>query len=99
MNETDTPRTDEMHEAYVNLQHYKYTVDVGDIFDFSRKLERELAEITKALKVKRCEFCHELPQTENEKAYASEFGDKKGELPTMDDWLQNQAITQTEQTK
>jgi uncharacterized coiled-coil DUF342 family protein len=127
-----------MREAYVNFQHGKYTVDVGDVFDFARKLERELAAVTeqrdeareelaelkaeygtwwaqkriaidelkevteqrdagrreiKQLKVKRCEFCHELPQTENEKAYAAEFGDKKGELPTMDEWLQNQSVT------
>lgn len=96
---TQTPRTDEMREVYVNFQHGKYTVDVGDVFDFARKLERELAEITKALKEKRCEFCGELPQTENEKAYASELGDKKCELPTMDEWLQNQDLTQAEQRK
>jgi hypothetical protein len=35
-----------MREAYVNFQHGKYTVDVGDVFDFARKLERELAEVT-----------------------------------------------------
>jgi uncharacterized coiled-coil DUF342 family protein len=46
MNETETPRTDEMREAYVNFQHGKYTVDVGDVFDFARKLERELAAVT-----------------------------------------------------
>jgi hypothetical protein len=44
---SDTPRTDEMREAYVNFQHGKYTVDVGDVFDFARKLERELNEVTK----------------------------------------------------
>ena len=47
MNETETPRTDEMREAYVSFQHGKYTVDVGDVFDFARKLERELAAMTK----------------------------------------------------
>jgi hypothetical protein len=41
---SETPRTDEMREAYVNFQHGKYTVDVGDVFDFARKLERELAD-------------------------------------------------------
>jgi hypothetical protein len=41
---SETPRTDEMREAYVNFQHGKYTADVGDVFDFARKLERELAE-------------------------------------------------------
>jgi hypothetical protein len=46
MNETDTPRTDEMREAYVNFQHGRYTVDVGDVFDFARKLERELTAAT-----------------------------------------------------
>jgi uncharacterized coiled-coil DUF342 family protein len=46
MNETETPRTDEMREAYVNFQHGKYTADVGDVFDFARKLERELAAVT-----------------------------------------------------
>jgi len=44
---SETPRTDEMREAYVNFQHGKYTVDVGDVFDFARKLERELNEVTK----------------------------------------------------
>lgn len=39
------------------------------------------------LKNKRCEFCRELPQSENEKAYLEEFGDKKGDLPTMAEWL------------
>jgi hypothetical protein len=46
MNDTPTPRTDEMRAAYVNFQHGKYTVDAGDIFDFCRKLERELTAVT-----------------------------------------------------
>jgi hypothetical protein len=46
MNDTPTPRTDEMRAAYVNFQHGKYTLDVGDIFDFCRKLERELTAVT-----------------------------------------------------
>ena len=81
----------------------------GKIRYYAKQLERELAAMTeqrddareeiKQLKEKRCEFCQQLPQTENEKAYASEFADKKGELPIMDEWLQKQALTQTEQTK
>ena len=46
MNDTRTPRTDEMRAEYVNFQHGKYTVDAWDIFDFCRKLERELTAVT-----------------------------------------------------
>jgi hypothetical protein len=46
MNDTPTPRTADLRAAYVNFQHGKYTVDAGDIFDFCRKLERELTAVT-----------------------------------------------------
>jgi hypothetical protein len=73
-------------------------------------LERELATVTEQrdklvealkemeqLKQKPCEFCRELPQTENEKAYWQEFNNTLGQLPSMDEWLQTK--TQTEPTK
>ena len=70
MNETETPRTDEMREAYVNFQHGKYTVDVGDVFDFARKLERELTaartEIDKWEQIacdKLSEVCRQIEKT------------------------------------
>jgi hypothetical protein len=59
--ESDTPRTDEMRQAYVNFQHGKYTVDVGDVFDFARKLERELNETMAALR----NLTHEIGRHES----------------------------------
>jgi hypothetical protein len=64
MNNTPTPRTDEMREAYsVSFQHGKYTVDVRDVFDFARKLERELAEAKSEIEMLNiryaaAEMCH-----------------------------------------
>lgn len=90
--ESDTPRTDDA--AFVACNYKRGLVDVVDL-DFSEQLERELneakAEIER-LKNKRCKFCRELPQTENEKAYLAEFGDKKGDLPTMEEWLLTKQI-------
>jgi len=63
----------------------------ADVINRLVGLETELAE----LKNKRCEFCREMPQTENEKAYLAEFGDKKGDLPTMAEWL----LTKQNKTK
>jgi|LakMenEpi03Aug12_release.lakeMendotaPanAssembly.Ray.scaffolds.fasta_scaffold808192_2 hypothetical protein len=83
MNDTPTPRTDAIkptQERKRNALDY-----IIELEDHAKQLERELSEIAKSFKEKRCEFCGELPQTENEKAYASEFGDKKGKLPTMDE--------------
>jgi hypothetical protein len=86
---TDTPETD-------NLARGNHVVPT----EFAQQLERERDEARQEvaeLKQKPCEFCRELPQTENEKAYCQEFSNKLGELPSMDEWLQNK--TQTEQTK
>lgn len=44
--DTPTPRTDEMRSEYVNFQNGKYTVDVGDVFVFAKRLERELTAVT-----------------------------------------------------
>jgi hypothetical protein len=78
----------------------------GTIWDHANKLERELTAMTEQrdealkemeqLKQKPCEFCRELPQTENEKAYWQEFNNTLGQLPSMDEWLQNKTPTQTE---
>lgn len=57
-----------------------------DCAEEDQKHRKELANMKEELN-KRCEFCHELPQTENEKRYLEEFGDKKGDLPTMAEWL------------
>jgi hypothetical protein len=64
--------------------------------EYREQRDEALKEIEQ-LKQKPCEFCRELPQTENEKAYWREFNNTLGQLPSMDEWLQNK--TQTEQTK
>lgn len=58
---------------------------------------REKCEELEGLKTKRCDFCNELPQSENEKAYAVEFCDHKGDLPTMDEWLATKGFSNTSQ--
>jgi hypothetical protein len=69
MNDTPTPRTDEMREAYVNFQHGKYTVDVGDVFDFARKLERELTAMTEQRDEARIELEKYTTDSEDDALY------------------------------
>ncbi len=62
--------------------------------EYREQRDEALKEIEQ-LKQKPCEFCRELPQTENEKAYCQEFGNTLGQLPSMDEWLQNKIQTES----
>ena len=61
---TYTPRTDSQAVRYYDDASGNRVEYIPS--RFGRQLERELAQITKSLKEKRCEFCGELPQTEND---------------------------------
>jgi hypothetical protein len=45
---SETPRTNDLDERYRSrYADGHYTCDIRDVFDFSRQLERELANVTK----------------------------------------------------
>jgi uncharacterized protein (DUF3084 family) len=67
-------------------------IELHKVTEQRDEARQEVAE----LKQKPCEFCRELPQTEDEKAYCQEFSNTLGQLPSMDEWLQNKTPTQTE---
>jgi hypothetical protein len=72
---SDKPR---VNAALVRAYQLNYIDDEGKIAEeiYLQKLAtayHHLLAENERLKEKRCEFCGELPQTENEKAYLSEL--------------------------
>jgi hypothetical protein len=84
-----------IHTCHDNCQRIACVLR-RELTAMTEQRDEALKEI-KQLKQKPCEFCRELPQTENEKAYCQEFSNTLGQLPSINEWLQNK--TQTEQTK